>query len=284
MITRTYSSPIAVSVNDKLIWVVNPGEDSVSVIRPDNNTRLAKIVVGDEPQSVALTPDNQYAYVANAAAGTVTVIKINDPLWGTFSAVVDTSVGSNGQLTTGAEPWNIVCSPDGKRVFVANSGQDTITVIDTATRSIVGNVNLRNSLANDPERSRHFQPRGLAVTADNSKLYVTDVLTSKVFVSTDGSNWQLSNNGFNVGAAPLAITVFNGRLYVGETLNPGRVYVSTDGNSWYPPQGGFGVTGNSNGIHFVGKIDTEIAFVVVQPLQHLNPSKGAVIEQDDGDR
>ena len=173
----TYSSPIAISANDKLIWAVNPGDDSVSVIRPDNNTRLAKIGVGDEPQSVALTPDNQYAYVANAAAGTVTVIKINDPLWGTFSAVVDTSVGSNGQLTTGAEPWNIVCSPDGKRVFVANSGQDTITVIDTATRSIVGNVDLRNSLANDPDRSRHFQPRGLAVTADNSKLYVTRFLS-----------------------------------------------------------------------------------------------------------
>ena len=31
---------------------------------------------------------------------------------------------------TGAEPWNIVVSPDGRRVFVANSGQDTITVID----------------------------------------------------------------------------------------------------------------------------------------------------------
>src|SRR5207253_507060 len=76
-------------------------------------------------------------------------------------------------LTTGAEPRNIVCSPDGKRVFVANSGQDTITVINTATRAILGQVDLRHSLANDPDRSRHFQPRGLAVTADSSKLYVT---------------------------------------------------------------------------------------------------------------
>src|SRR5215212_7580612 len=63
----TYSSPIAINPNDRLIWVVNPSDDSVSVIRPDNNTRLAKIGVGDEPQSIALTPDNQYAYVANAA-------------------------------------------------------------------------------------------------------------------------------------------------------------------------------------------------------------------------
>jgi len=167
----TYSSPIAVSRNDRLIWSVNPGDDSVSVFRPDNNTRLAKITVGDEPESVALTPNGQYAFVANAAGNSVSVIKINDPAWGTFSASVEST------LTTGAEPWNIVTSPDGNRVFVANSAQDTITVINATTRSIIGHVDLRNSLANDPDRARHFQPRGLAVTLDNLKLYVTRFLS-----------------------------------------------------------------------------------------------------------
>jgi YVTN family beta-propeller protein len=67
-------------------------------------------------------------------------------------------------LTTGAEPWNVVTSPDGLRVFVANSAQDTITVINAATRAIIGHVDLRNSIANDPDRTRRFQPRGLAVS------------------------------------------------------------------------------------------------------------------------
>lgn len=173
----TASSPIAVSLNDRLIWVVNPGDDSVSVIRPDTNQRLAKIAVGDEPESIALTPNGQYAFVANAAGNSVTVIRINDPTWGTFSAAVDTTAGVGGQITTGAEPWNIVTSPDGNRVFVANSAQDTITVIDATTRTVIGHVDLRNSLANDPDRSRSFQPRGLAVTADNTKLYVTRFLS-----------------------------------------------------------------------------------------------------------
>jgi YVTN family beta-propeller protein len=62
-------------------------------------------------------------------------------------------------------------------MFVANSGQDTITVIDTSTRTVLGQIDLRNSLANDPDRSRHFQPRGLAVTGDNTKLYVTRFLS-----------------------------------------------------------------------------------------------------------
>ncbi|HXJ55465.1 MAG TPA: beta-propeller fold lactonase family protein, partial [Verrucomicrobiae bacterium] len=167
----TYSSPIAININDRLIWVVNPSDDSVSVIRPDNNTRLARIPVGDEPQSIALTPDNQWAYVANAADSSVSVIHINDPAWGTFSAAVDKT------LTTGAEPWNVVCSPDGQRVFVANSAQDTVTVISTVNRSVLGHIDLRNSAANDPDHTRHFQPRGLAVTADNSKLYVTRFLS-----------------------------------------------------------------------------------------------------------
>lgn len=167
----THSSPIAISLNDRLIWVVNPSDDSVSVIRPDTNKRITKVPVGDEPESIALTPDGQYAYVANAAAGTVTVIRISDPAWGTFSAAPVAT------LTTGAEPWNIVCSPDGRRVFVANSSQDTLTVIDATTRTILGTVDLRESVANDPDRSRRFQPRGLAVSLDNSKLYVTRFLS-----------------------------------------------------------------------------------------------------------
>src|SRR5213083_600024 len=143
----------------------------MSVIRPDNNTRITKITVGDEPQSIALTPDNLYAYVANAASGSVTIIQVTNSPWNSFGA----SVVAN--LTTGAEPWNIVTSPDGLRVFVANSAQDTITVIDATTRTIIGDVDLRNSIVNDQDRSRHFQPRGLAVSAYNTNLYVTRFLS-----------------------------------------------------------------------------------------------------------
>jgi YVTN family beta-propeller protein len=173
----TTSSPIAISTDDKLIWTVNPSDDSVSVIRSDTKTVLTKISVGDEPESIALTPDGQYAYVANAAGGSVTVIKITNPAWGTFSAAVDATAGEYGQITTGAEPWNVVCSPDGKRIFVANSSQDSITVINTQNRTVIGHIDLRDSIANDPDRTRHFQPRGLAVTADCTKLYVTRFLS-----------------------------------------------------------------------------------------------------------
>src|SRR4051812_18482683 len=46
----TASSPIALSADNRLVWVVNPKDDSVSVIRTDQNVVIAKITVGDEPE------------------------------------------------------------------------------------------------------------------------------------------------------------------------------------------------------------------------------------------
>ncbi len=179
----TYSSPIALSADGKLVWSVNPGANSVSVIRTDNDTKITDIGLGEdkEPQSVALTPDGRYAYVANAEGNSVSIIRIKKGEPNEFEAELE------DELLTGAEPWNVVVSPDGKRVFVANSGQDTVSVIDTERKRIIGAVKLRDSLCNDPDRGRHYQPRGLAVTEDNSKLFVTRFFS---FVKTGGKQGE----------------------------------------------------------------------------------------------
>jgi YVTN family beta-propeller protein len=169
--TPTNSSPIALSADNTLLWVVNPTDNSVSVIRTDTKHVLATIKVGKEPQSVALDPNNRFAYVANAASNDVSVIQIDNPEPDHFRAAL------RRHLLTGAEPWNVVASPDGLRIFVSNSSQDTITVISAESQRIIGHIDLRQSVCNDPDRHRHFQPRGLAVTQDSTKLYVTRFLS-----------------------------------------------------------------------------------------------------------
>ena len=182
----TTSSPITLSADGKLLWVVNPGGDNVAVIRTSNNRVIRRIRVGDEPQGVAVDPNNRYAFVANAAAGTVTVIRITNPRPGSFQARVDRRVGRRGAVRTGAEPWNIVASPDGRKMFVSNSSQDTITVMDAVSRTVrrrgrrprvvppgvVGSIALRGSRCS-PDRNFHFQPRGLAVSRNSRRLFVT---------------------------------------------------------------------------------------------------------------
>ena len=185
----TNSSPITLSADGKWVWSVNPGAGTVSVIYTKTNRVVATVRVGDEPQSVALDPNNRYAYVANAASGTVTVIRIRRASARRFSARRDRR---RGTIRTGAEPWNIVISPNGRRVYVANSGQDTITVIDTRGRRkrVIGHVNLERSRCNSPDRSRRFQPRGLAVTRDSRRLFVTSF-----FAFTRAGGRQADDNG-----------------------------------------------------------------------------------------
>jgi YVTN family beta-propeller protein len=178
----TYSSPITMSRDGRLIWVVNPGGDQVVVIGASSNRVLRRINVGDEPQGVAVDPNNRYAYVANAAEGTVSVIRIRNPRPGNFRAGVARDLGRNGKFLTGAEPWNIVSSTDGRRIYVANSSQDSITVIDATRRAnrrgrlisprVLGYLPLRDS-ACSPDANFHFQPRGLAVSNNSKNLFVT---------------------------------------------------------------------------------------------------------------
>jgi YVTN family beta-propeller protein len=167
----TYSSPIALSADNRLLWVVNPNHDTVSVLRTDTNSVITTIAVGDEPRSVALDPNNGFAYVANAVGSSVTVIRVTNSSFGGFQASVLRTI------VTGAEPWDVAISPNGRRVFVANSAQDTISVINAQTHTLIGQVNLRNSRCNDPDRRRHFQPRGLAITQDSKQLYTARFLS-----------------------------------------------------------------------------------------------------------
>lgn len=173
----TWSSPIAISLDGKLVWTVNPSSDSVSVIRTDTNRVVGKVTVGNEPQSVALDPAGRYAYVANTADSSITVIRIVNGTPGRFSAKVDPKFGPKGRITTGAEPWDVVASPDGLRVFVSNSGQDSISVLDVSAKKLIGHVDLRASVCNNPDRTRHFQPRAMAITKSSTRLFVTRFLS-----------------------------------------------------------------------------------------------------------
>jgi len=72
----TASSPIALTPDDRFVWVVNPDSNSVSVVRVENDTNqlVAEIAVGVEPQSIAISPNGATAYVSNTVSGTVSVI------------------------------------------------------------------------------------------------------------------------------------------------------------------------------------------------------------------
>jgi YVTN family beta-propeller protein len=56
----TNSSLLSLSADNTPVWAVNADDDSVSVLSTDSNTVLARINVGNQPQSIALDPKNKY--------------------------------------------------------------------------------------------------------------------------------------------------------------------------------------------------------------------------------
>lgn len=146
----TNSSPIALTSDDKQVWVVNPDNDSVSVlnVEGDANTKLAEIPVGDEPQCVAITPDDATAYVTNQISGTVSVINVAS------RQVIKT-------LKVGTEPFGCALTPDGKKLYVSNFNSENVSVISTAKNKVLRTI-----------KNVGPKPRGIATTADG-RVYVT---------------------------------------------------------------------------------------------------------------
>src|SRR3954469_14113205 len=84
------------------VLVANGGDDTVTVIDTQTHATVGQpIAVGGNPQSIAITPDGNYAFVANHDADSVSIISIH-------AAVV---VGN--PIAVGDGPRDISVSPDG---------------------------------------------------------------------------------------------------------------------------------------------------------------------------
>ncbi|MCZ8517314.1 beta-propeller fold lactonase family protein [Paenibacillus filicis] len=67
-------------------------------------------------------------------------------------------------LPAGSGPSAIAITPDGSRAYVANFGNDTVSVINTETNTVMATVTL-------PAGS---QPTAIAITPDGSRAYVAN--------------------------------------------------------------------------------------------------------------
>ncbi len=145
----TSSSPIAITSNDRYVWVVNPDNDSVSVldVRNDRNEKVAEIPVGEGPRSIAILPDDSRVYVTNQRSRSVSVIDTDD------LEVIET-------IKVGREPIGCALRPDGKRLFVANSSSGTVSVIRTSSNRVIETV-------------KHVGPKPYAIACTDKRVYVT---------------------------------------------------------------------------------------------------------------
>ena len=90
-------------------------------------------------------------------------------------------------------PQGVAITPDGSRVYTANSGSNSVGVIDTSTNLLIATVGVRAGAA------------GIAITPNGARAYVTNNATTTVSVIDTSNNAVIDT--ITVGDAPVGIAV-----------------------------------------------------------------------------
>jgi YVTN family beta-propeller protein len=79
-------------------------------------------------------------------------------------------------IPVGKSPFGVAVTPDGSKVYVANEDDNTVSVIDAATNTVVGTIPVGTI------------PQGVAVTPDGSKVYVANLIDNTMSVIATATN------------------------------------------------------------------------------------------------
>ena len=197
--------------------------------------------------------------------------------------VVSTSIG------VGFLPVGVAMTPNGSRTYVTNQLSDTVSVIDTASNTVIKTVSLPASSV----------PEGVAVSGDGAWVYVANSQAGTVSVISTATNAVTSTISGVTGAFRLALIPDGSRLYVSSNMtdsvfvidtatqniltvinsapeisDPGALAMSPDGSRLY-------VANNLN-VGSLAVIDTATNVVIANPGPFQWPSSIAV--SPDGSR
>ena len=134
---------------------------------------------------IAVTPDDDYVWVANPDNDSVTQIEVDDD---------ENRVRE--RIEVGDEPQNVAITPDGKYVYVSNTGSGTVSVI--------------RAKGDDPKVVETIEvgtePYGMAITPDGEKLYVANARSNTVSVIETDRN-RVVRTIRDVGLEPRGVAI-----------------------------------------------------------------------------
>ena len=110
--------PCALAINavTHRLYVVNYGDETLSVIDLATRSKIATLPVGRHPQGLAIDPKSNRIYVANVLGNSITMID------GATNTVI-------GERDAGAHPYAVTVDSASGRVYVANYGAPWVTAI-----------------------------------------------------------------------------------------------------------------------------------------------------------
>ena len=155
------------------------------------------------PFGVAIAPDKSAAYISTTGANSVTVVDIRRLLEFVRAAsprerralANDLSASAHfvaARIPVGRSPKGLALSPDGALLYVANRLDDTVSVIDTATRKVTRTIDLGGPAELTPQR------RGERLFFDARFAFHGGFSCANCHLEStfDGLQWDLEPDGF----------------------------------------------------------------------------------------
>ena len=146
----TNPEQLAVSRQD-LIYAGSEAQSAVVILDPQTRKAVDSIPVGDEPEGVALSPDERFLYVAVEGENKVAVIDV-----ATRRVIA--------RVPVGLRPRSVAFSPDGARAYVTDELQGAVTEMNGRTHEVLSTISVPGKGA---------KPMGVVVSPDGAKVYVT---------------------------------------------------------------------------------------------------------------
>ncbi len=177
------------------------------------------ITVGPRPLTLAYDPEtgHQRMYVTNLGSNTVSVIDTtqNPPVQIDTNGIVGDGITP---ITVGNGPWGVAYDPDHQRMYVTNFDDDTVSVIDTDSNTVVaGPITVGDG------------PTDITYDPVNNRMYVTNFSGGTVSVIFTNTNMVIKTITDPSFALPVFVTFdpINRDMYVtnqGSSV-PGKVSV-----------------------------------------------------------
>ena len=151
------------------------------------------------PWGVGITSDNSKIFISTAGSESVTVIDTNQLLTTARSRphglANDLSASANyviGRIPVGHDPRGLLLSKDGRRLYIANRLDDSISIVDTTTNKVISTIDLGGPKDIDALR----RGERLFYTADFAFQGQFGCSNCHIDATIDGLQWDLEPDGF----------------------------------------------------------------------------------------
>ena len=122
---------IALTPDGETLWVSARGSDMAYALDPQSLKRIKDVPVGDFPLRIVLRPQGDYAVTSDLADGGLSVI---DTATGAKVRSIAVSSPEEAEAKTQV---TILFSPDGERIYVAETMANTIAEVDFETGEVL---------------------------------------------------------------------------------------------------------------------------------------------------